>query len=358
MSAEAVLLVGGQGTRLRPLTLTTPKQMLPLAGHPLLTHQITKLREAGISHVVMATSYRAETFSRYYGDGTSLGVTITYVVEDEPLGTGGAIGNVSDRLESGPDEPIVILNGDNLSGHDLGAQLVMHRRTDADVTLHLVEVEDARAFGCVPCDDEGRVQAFLEKMPDPVTSWVNAGCYVFRRSIIDTIPGGQPVSVERETFPGLLAAGGRVYAWRETAYWSDVGTPAAYVQSSADMVRGRVEGRVMTTEGHDSVVADSATIAVDCTVDGGSSVGADVVAEAGSLIRGSVVMAGAHIGAGAVLENSAVGVGARVGAGVVLADVVVGDGADIGAGNELLCGARVWPGTALAPTSIRFSSDV
>ena len=207
---EAVLLVGGQGTRLRPLTVTTPKQMLPVAGVPLLTHQITRLRDAGVGHVVMATSYRAEAFSGYFGDGDALGVAITYAFEDEPLGTGGAIGNVSGLLRSGPDDPVVVLNGDNLSGHDLAGQLAQHHRTESDVTLHLVEVEDARAFGCVPCDDEGRVLAFLEKMPEPVTHWVNAGCYVFRRSVVDTIPSGRPVSVERETFPGLLASGGRV----------------------------------------------------------------------------------------------------------------------------------------------------
>ncbi len=358
MSAEAVLLVGGQGTRLRPLTLTTPKQMLPVAGLPLLTHQIVKLRNAGVAHVVLATSYRSEVFSEHFGSGEALGVRITYVVEDEPLGTGGAIGNVSDRLESLPDDPVVILNGDNLSGHDLAAQLTRHRDADADVTLHLVEVEDARAFGCVPCDDEGRVLAFLEKMPEPVTRWVNAGCYVFRRSVVDAIPSGRPVSVERETFPGLLQSGGRVFAWQETAYWSDVGTPAAYVQASADLVRGVTPSAVAEGRTGESVVDPRALVAAGAVVDDGSAIGPGAVVDGDAVVRGSVVMAGARIGTAAHVERSAVGVGAEVGPGVVLVDTVVGDRARVGVGNELRAGARVWPGVELAPTSVRFSTDV
>ena len=141
-------------------------------------------------------------------------------------------------LRSGPDDPVVILNGDVLSGHDLAGQIDFHVSVDADVTLHLVEVADARAYGCVPTDDEDRVSAFLEKMENPVSSWVNAGAYVFRRSVIDAIPPGEVVSVERDTFPSLLASGRDVRAWKETAYWCDVGTPEALVRCSADVVLG------------------------------------------------------------------------------------------------------------------------
>jgi mannose-1-phosphate guanylyltransferase len=359
---EAVLLVGGQGTRLRPLTLTTPKQMLPVAGVPLLTHQIVKLRDAGVDHVVLATSYRAEVFSDHFGDGSSLGVALTYVREEEPLGTGGGIGNVAGQLRSGADDPVVVVNGDNLSGHDLSGQLARHREHAADVTLHLVEVADARAFGCVPTDDDGRVLQFLEKMPDPVTSWVNAGCYVFRRSVIDTIPRGRRVSVERETFPGLLEAGGQVFAWRETAFWSDVGTPRAYVEASSDVVLGAcgwgaAGGSVADSPGTDSWIAAGATVSADAVVGEGSAVGAGAVIGSSALVLGSVVMAEARIGAGARVERSALGVGAVVGPGVVLVDAVVGDLAVVGAGNELRAGARVWPGVVLPPTSIRFSPD-
>ncbi|HMC70535.1 MAG TPA: nucleotidyltransferase family protein, partial [Mycobacteriales bacterium] len=182
---EAIVLVGGLGTRLRPLTLDTPKPMLPVAGVPFLTHQLTRLAAAGVDHVVLATSYRPEVFEAHFGDGSALGLRVDYVTETEPLGTGGAIRNVASLLVSKPDDPVVVLNGDVLSGHDIGAQLTMHADADAAVTLHLVRVEDARAFGSVPTDDAGRVTAFVEKSPDPVSDQINAGCYVFRRSLID-----------------------------------------------------------------------------------------------------------------------------------------------------------------------------
>ncbi|HWB66805.1 MAG TPA: nucleotidyltransferase family protein, partial [Mycobacteriales bacterium] len=194
---EAVVLVGGQGTRLRPLTLRTPKPMLRLAGAPFLSHLLGRLPAAGVEHVVLATSYRAEVFEAYFGDGADLGLRIDYVTETEPMGTGGGIRNVAERLESKPDDPVLIFNGDVLSGHDLTGQLDLHASRAADVTLHLVEVEDPRAFGCVPVDDEQRVTAFIEKSDQPVTNRINAGCYVFARRVIDAIPAGRPVSVER-----------------------------------------------------------------------------------------------------------------------------------------------------------------
>ncbi len=164
---EAILLVGGQGTRLRPLTIGTPKPLLPTAGVPFLAHQFAKAAAAGITHVVLATAYRASMFAECFGDGAAFGLQITYVHEAEPLGTGGAIRNAASGLRSGPDSPVVVLNGDILSGHDIPAQIDLHRKSDAAVTLHLVEVPDPARFGCVPTDPEGRVTAFLEKTPEP-----------------------------------------------------------------------------------------------------------------------------------------------------------------------------------------------
>src|SRR5262249_49200180 len=187
---EAILLVGGKGTRLRPLTLSAPKPLLPTAGVPFLAHQLTRAAECGITHVVLATSYRAEMFAEAFGDGSSFGLSIEYVYESTPLGTGGGIRNAASRLRGGPDDPVVILNGDILSGHDLPAQVDLHRKKDAAVTLHLVEVDDPSRYGCVPTDGSGRVTDFLEKTPNPVTNRINAGCYVFRRLGIDAIPAG------------------------------------------------------------------------------------------------------------------------------------------------------------------------
>ncbi|MER6969029.1 nucleotidyltransferase family protein, partial [Streptomyces halstedii] len=164
---EAILLVGGRGTRLRPLTVHTPKPMVPAAGVPFLTHQLARARAAGVEHIVLATSYLAEVFEPYFGDGSSLGLHLEYVTEEEPLGTGGAIRNVASRLHSGPDEPVLIFNGDILTGLDIPALVSTHETTGADVSLHLTRVEDPRAFGLVPTDSTGRVTAFLEKPQTP-----------------------------------------------------------------------------------------------------------------------------------------------------------------------------------------------
>src|SRR6202044_2344133 len=271
---EAILLVGGQGTRLRPLTIGTPKPLLPTAGVPFLAHQFAKAAAAGITHVVLATAYRASMFTECFGDGAAFGLEISYVHEAEPLGTGGAIRNAASGLRSGPDSPVVVLNGDVLSGHDISAQIDLHRKADAAVTLHLVEVPDPARFGCVPIDDDGRVTAFLEKTPNPVTNRINAGCYVFRRSVIDRIPAGRRVSVERETFPGLIESGERVMGYHEAAYWLDVGTPPAFVRGSCDLVLGELPGPAVPGPAGPMLRLAGAQIAPDASVSGGTTVGA------------------------------------------------------------------------------------
>ncbi len=354
---EAVVLVGGQGTRLRPLTISTPKPMLPAAGVPFLTHQLVQARDAGVDHVVLATSYRAELFAQHFGDGSALGLRLDYVTEPVPLGTGGGIRNVVDRLESAPGDPVVILNGDVLSGHDVAAQVGRHRAAGAAATLHLVEVEDATPFGSVVTDAEGRVTEFVEKSPQPVTNRINAGCYVFAREVLDRIPAGRPVSVERETFPDLLRQGAVVLGFLDHAYWLDVGTPAAYVRACADLVRGVISSPAVTDPG-DALVAAGAAVEPGAVVDGGSSVGAGARVAAGSRVEGSVLMTGATVAADAVVLRSVVGRDATVGAGCVVVDAVVGDGARIGARNELRAGVRVWPEADVAAGTVRFSSDV
>jgi mannose-1-phosphate guanylyltransferase len=354
---EAVILVGGKGTRLRPLTIETPKPMLALAGVPFLIHQLARLQAAGVEHAVLATSYLPEVFSDSLGDGSSLRLRLDYVTEVEPLGTGGGIRNVADRLESGPEDPVLILNGDVLSGHDITAQLALHRDTRAAVTLHLVEVDDPRAFGCVPTTPDGRVTAFLEKDPEPVTRQINAGCYVFTRRVIDAIPAGRPVSVERETFPGLLAAGAVVTGFVDSSYWLDVGTPAAFVQGSADVVRGRLTSPALPGTPGEFLVLDGAVVHPSAQLSAGTLVGRDAVVDAGARVVGSVVGDGAQICAGALIVESVVGRGAVVGVECSLAQTVVGDRARIGARVELAAGARVWPDVVLADGSVRFSSD-
>ncbi|WP_030977049.1 nucleotidyltransferase family protein [Streptomyces sp. NRRL S-1824] len=357
---EAILLVGGKGTRLRPLTVHTPKPMVPAAGVPFLTHQLARARAAGVEHIVLATSYLAEVFEPHFGDGSSLGLHIEYVTESEPLGTGGAIRNVASRLVSGPDEPVLIFNGDILTGLDIRALVTSHATSGADVSLHLTRVEDPRAFGLVPTDDTGRVTAFLEKPQTPeeiVTDQINAGAYIFRRSIIDTIPADRPVSVERETFPGLLASGAHLQGMVDSTYWLDLGTPQAFVRGSADLVLGRAPSPAVPGRCGDRLVLPTASVAADAKLSGGTVIGEGALIGAGARIDGSAVLAGAVVEPGAVITDSLVGSGARIGSRTVLAGAVVGDGAQVGADNELRDGVRIWCGATLPDASVRFSSD-
>ncbi|MEU7330846.1 NDP-sugar synthase [Streptomyces parvus] len=357
---EAILLVGGKGTRLRPLTVHTPKPMVPAAGVPFLTHQLARARAAGVEHIVLATSYLAEVFEPYFGDGSSLGLHIEYVTEQEPLGTGGAIRNVAPKLSSGPDEPVLIFNGDILTGLDIRALVTSHTVSGADVSLHLTRVEDPRAFGLVPTDATGRVTAFLEKPQTPeeiVTDQINAGAYIFRRSVIDTIPSGRPVSVERETFPGLLVSGAHLQGMVDSTYWLDLGTPAAFVRGSADLVLGRAPSPAVPGRCGDRLVLPTASVAPDAKLTGGTVVGAGAVIGAGARVDGSTVLENATVEPNAVITDSLVGAGAVIGARTVLAGAVIGDGARVGADNELRDGIRIWCGSTLPDASVRFSSD-
>ena len=353
-SVEAIVLVGGKGTRLRPLTLSAPKPMLPTAGVPFLTHLLSRIKAAGISHVILGTSYQAEVFSEHFGDGAALGLELEYVVETEPLGTGGAIGNVAHLLRG---DTAMIFNGDILTGCDLTGLLDQHRRTSADVTLHLTTVEDPRAFGCVPTDADGRVTAFLEKDPNPVTDQINAGTYVFSRAVIESIPSGRPVSVELETFPGLLASGALVTGHLDTSYWRDLGKPADFVAGSADLVRGIAPTEALPGPTGEALVLPEAKVADGAVLTGGCTVGRNCVVESGAVIDGSVLFDGARVAAGASVRASIIGRDAVVGPGTLLDTVVIGDRAVLGAGIELLAGARVWPDVRLADGSVRFSAD-
>ncbi|MFJ9206989.1 sugar phosphate nucleotidyltransferase [Streptomyces sp. NPDC102264] len=358
---EAILLVGGKGTRLRPLTARTPKPMVPAAGVPFLTHQLARARAAGVEHIVLATSYLAEVFEPYFGDGSSLGLSLEYVTERDPLGTGGAIRNVASRLDSGPDDPVLIFNGDILTGLDIRALVRTHASSGADVSLHLTRVEDPRAYGLVPTDASGRVTAFLEKPQTPeeiVTDQINAGAYVFRRSVIDSIPEGRPVSVERETFPGLLAAGAHLQGMVDSTYWLDLGTPQAFVRGSADLVLGRAPSPAVPGQCGERLILPTATVAPDAKLTGGTVIGAAALIGDGARIAGSAILDGAIVEPGAVITDSLIGAGARVGARAVLSDVVVGDGAVVGPDNELRQGVRVWCDAVLPAGAVRFSSDV
>lgn len=351
---DAVVLVGGKGTRLRPLTLSAPKPMLPTAGLPFLAHLLSRIAAAGIEHVILSTSYKPEVFAAEFGDGSELGLQIDYVTEEEPLGTGGGIANVAPKLRH---DTAMVFNGDVLSGADLAELYGYHREQAADATLHLVRVGDPRAFGCVPTAD-GRVTAFLEKTEDPPTDQINAGCYVLSRKVIDSIPRGRPVSVEREVFPKLLADGVKVCGYVDTSYWRDMGTPEDFVRGSADLVRGIAPSPALGAQRGEALVHDGASVAPGTVLIGGTVVGRGAEIGPGARLDGAVIFDGVKVEAGSVIERSIIGFGARIGPRALIRDGVIGDGADIGARCELLRGARVWPGVSIPDCGIRYSSDV
>jgi mannose-1-phosphate guanylyltransferase len=295
-----ILLVGGFGTRLKPLTDEYPKPMLPVAGIPVTEHQILAAKKAGVHTLVLATSYLADIFTPYFGDGSKWGIKIIYAVEKEPLGTGGAIRNAAQFL--GRDEPIVIFNGDVLSRHSISDQLAFHSAKQADVTLHLIKVDDARAFGCVPTEADGRVTAFLEKMDNPVTNSINAGCYIFSPEVVDQIPLGEVVSVERETFPALVSSGRPIYGYQEESYWLDVGTPAALFKGSRDLIAGDFQAMPGTT------------IAPGARITGGTSIGAGCSIAANTVIDDCIIGDGVTIGEGAHLAHSFIAHGTDIAA--------------------------------------------
>ena len=305
-----ILLVGGMGTRLMPLTRDTPKPMLPLAGLPVTEHQLITAKKAGVTTIVLATSYLSEVFTPYFGDGSQWGLDIRYAVEQTPLGTGGAIKNAAEvlNLSASSDEPIVIFNGDVLSSHNLSKQIQEHVAHNADVTLHLTHVDDARAYGCVPVDENGRVTAFLEKMDNPITNTINAGSYVFHPSVIDTIAANTVVSVERDVFPALVVAGKKIYGYVEDSYWLDIGTPGALLAGSKHLVGGEFK------------IHPTSKVEASAVLQDGSSVGQDCTVRENVLISGSIISAGSDIGKGSEIRNSFIAPGSLIAANSKIVD--------------------------------------
>ena len=322
MKTAAILLVGGMGTRLQPITNKTPKPMLPVGGVPFTEHQIAKARAAGISEIVLATSYLAEVFKPYFGDGSAFGIKIKYAVEEVALGTGGAIRNAASLLS--PADQVVIFNGDVLSAHDLSAQIRFHEQMQADVTLYLTQVADARAYGCVELLPGDRVKSFLEKSDTPPSNLINAGCYVFNRSVIDEIPSERVVSVERESFPQLLAADKKVFGFVDSSYWLDIGTPAALIKASKDLITGKILSPATPSHSGDSIISADATVAAGCIISDGSFVHPKVVVESESEISGSIIGEGAVIGAGCKVIDSFIAPNFEIPAGTVVINNYLG----------------------------------
>jgi mannose-1-phosphate guanylyltransferase len=316
MKTSAILLVGGMGTRLMPLTSKTPKPMLQVAGVPFTEHQIRKASQAGISEIVLATSYKAELFEPYFGDGAKFGIKIKYAVEESALGTGGGIRNAAALL--GDCDQVVIFNGDVLSGHDLAAQIQIHINNKADITLYLTKVEDARAYGCVELSADNQVKSFLEKMENPVSNLINAGCYIFNRKVIDQIPANQVVSVERDTFPSFLSSGVKVYGYLDNSYWLDIGNPQALVKASADLITEMITSVATPKHSGDHLIAVGAQVSSSSIVNLGTVIESEVVVEGNCEISGSIIGKGAKIGANCKVINSIIAPDTQIEAGMIV----------------------------------------
>ena len=322
---QAILLVGGLGTRLRPLTLTTPKQMLPVLHRPMIEHVVAGLARHGVDRVVLALGYHHDAFLHAYPDGRCAGVELSYVVESEPLDTAGAIRFA--YTESGMEASggtFLVANGDVITELDIGGMLQLHRSAGAEATIHVMDVDEPSRYGVVVVDSGGRVGAFLEKPSQPPPGCgINAGTYLMEPSVVGRIDSGRRVSVEREIFPAMAAAG-TLWALKHNTYWVDAGTPQTYLQAQLDLIDGR---RGPAADG----------------------VSPEAAVDPGAVVDRSVVMAGAVVGAGSAVRGSSVHSGAVIEAGATVLDSVVGSGATVGQGARVADGTLIGEGFAVEP---------
>jgi mannose-1-phosphate guanylyltransferase len=365
---QALILAGGEATRLRPLTSTIPKPVVPLGDRPFIAYMIEWLQAHGVDDVVLACGFMADGVRAVIGDGSGLGVRVRYVEEPEPLGTGGALKYAEELL----DERFLMLNGDVLTDFDLSSQISQHERTGARATLALVAVEDPSAYGLVRCGSDQAVEEFIEK-PEPGvanTNLINAGAYVLERDVLgDMAAAGTNISIERDVFPSLVGRG--LFGYVAHGYWLDIGTPQRYLQGTFDILAGRVRtalgarlaeaSSILIEEGSSvegSVVAPvvvgaGCEIAREATVGGMVVLGPGVTIAERAVVERSVLLEGASVGADSTIRGAIVGPHARIEDGCQIDDdVVLGAEAVVGSGNVLGPGARIFPGVVL-PEAIR-----
>jgi len=363
---QALILVGGEGTRLRPLTSTIPKPVLPLVDRPIIAYMLEWLRGHGVTDIVMSCGFLATSVRNVLGDGSRLGIRLRFVEEPDPRGTAGALKYAEPMLE----ERFLMLNGDVLTDLDLSGQLAQHEATDARATLALVPVDDPSAYGLVHLNEDRSVRDFVEKpSPDAIdTNLISAGAYVLQRDVLELVPADRNVSIEREVWPLLIGRG--LYGFPSESYWMDIGSPDRYLQATFDILERNVHTGVDLDAGFLDVADDvesGGRIVPPAVVQAGASIapggrvgslavlGRDVKVGREATIERAVVLQGAEVGAGCQLEQCIVGAGARVGEGTQIdGGAVLGEGVTVGAGNVLSAGARIFPGVTLPDGAIRF----
>lgn len=321
---KALILAGGFGTRLRPLTNTRPKHLLPIANRPHVEHVFDLLLAQHVHEVVLATSYLASSFDEIVERASARGLDFRLTREEEPLGTAGAIKHAASELG---DDRFLVFNGDILTDVDLGSIVSFHEERTAELTILLTPVEDPSAFGVVPTDEHGRIRAFIEKplRDEAPTNLINAGIYVLEPSVLERIPTGEVWSAERQLFPGLVAEGAPLYALGTDAYWMDIGTPQKYLEANADALAGRFKtDAVRDPGGEANALAGDAQVAPGSVVRS-TSVGMGAVIEDGCTVEGSILLPFAKVGAGAEVRDSILGERSTVAPGAQLRSEVVAD---------------------------------
>jgi mannose-1-phosphate guanylyltransferase len=359
---QAIVLVGGEGTRLRPLTHRTPKQLAPVLNRPLLEHLMLNLREHGVTVVTLAMTRgtSSDAIRAAFGDGGSLGIDITYAYEETPLGSGGAIANAAAPW----DEAFLVCNGDIITDLDVSAMVEAHRARGAELSLSLHEVEDPSPFGVVALEQDGRISRFVEKPPrDSAPSrLVNAGTWLFEPGLVAEMDAARFNRVEDDLFPALAGAGRAIYGFHGRCYWSDVGNPEAYLNVNLDLLQGAITARLPEDWPDDGVAANGASVEQgasvappamigDCTVvragarlDGPVALGANCTIEGGATVARSVLWDGVTVHRDASVRDSILASGVVVEAGAVLERAVVAHDVTIAEGERPPPGARVEPG--------------
>jgi mannose-1-phosphate guanylyltransferase len=366
---QALILAGGEGTRLRPLTSTIPKPVVPLVDRPFITYMLEWLRGHGVDDVILGCGFMADRVRRVLGDGADLGIRLQYLEEPGPLGTGGALKFAEDLLQ----ERFFMLNGDVLADLDLSAQLEQHERTGARATLALYPVEDPSAYGLVRCNADDSVREFIEKpgVEELDTNLISAGAYILEREILDGMPpAGTNVSIERDVFPTLVGRG--LYGFEASGYWLDIGTPDRYLQGTYDILEGKVSTEVgrrlrdsglmlvdgATVEGRvvaPALLAAGCSVAPRALVGDRSALGEGVTIGEGARVESSVLLAGVSVGVATTIRASIIGPDVQIGDHCQIeGGVVLGAGVKVGSGNTLAAGARIFPGVELPDGAIRF----
>ena len=357
---EAVILIGGEGTRLRPLTCNTPKAIVPLLNRPFLEHLLRYLKKHGIRDVILAMGYLPDPVQSCLGDGTELGVQLTYLVEESLLGTAGAVKNAESFL----DGPFIVFNGDILTEIDLTAMIRQHREIKPKVSIALTPVDNPTIYGVVETDAQSMVKRFVEKpsWDEVTTNMINAGIYILELDVLEHIPTSAPCMFEHHLFPLLLEMGEPIFSYPSGAYWIDIGTPEKYLKVHHDLLLRwdnkdvRIEGESQihpTTQIEGPVlIGEGCVIAADVRIKGPAVIGPQCRIGKGAVIEGAVLWAGSHVGEEAVLRNCIVGYNSYVQEGChILEDCVLGDNTTVASWSVLASGTKVWPDNCEEPNT-------